>query len=201
MVRAMTEEQDRMVHLLGGLQALARGEAAESLPREDVELADLIDAAMYSARSRHPDVRYELDGGAQEATLHGWAGGLRLVVDNLLDNAALHGRSGGVVRVSLRHEDGSLVMRVDDDGPGIPFEERERVLEAFARGEGATAPGTGLGLAIVAQQVALHGGTLRLGDSDLGGLAVQVTLPLRPVPPVEVVGLDPLLRDDGRAER
>jgi len=54
---------------------------------------------------------------------------------------------------------------------------RERVLEPFARGRGTTAPGTGLGLAIVAQQVTLHGGELRLGDSPHGGLAVEVRLP------------------------
>jgi signal transduction histidine kinase len=176
-VGEMTAEQDRMVHLLGGLQALARGEAAESLPRENVELGDVLDAAMYSARSRHPDVRFELQDAGQDTAMNGWAGGLRVLVDNLLDNAALHGRPGGLVRVQLRRDHRSLVLGVDDDGPGIPPAERERVLEAFARGNGATAPGTGLGLAIVTQQVALHEGTMRLGDSDLGGLAVELRLP------------------------
>jgi signal transduction histidine kinase len=100
------------------------------------------------------------------------------VVDNLLDNAALHGRPGGCVRVGLERDDGALVVRVEDDGPGIPAADRERVLEPFARGEGATAPGTGLGLAIVAQQVALHGGELRVGESEaLGGLAVEGRFP------------------------
>src|SRR5213078_1933630 len=55
----MTAEQERMVHLLEGLQALARGEAAEALPREDVELADLVDGALFGARRRHPEVRFE----------------------------------------------------------------------------------------------------------------------------------------------
>ena len=107
--------------------------------------------------------------------MHGWANGLRLVVDNLLENAALHG--GGRVDVDLGREDGGWLLRVADDGPGIPEAERERVLEPFARGHGRTAPGTGLGLAIVAQQVGLHGGELRLADSELGGLAVEVRLP------------------------
>jgi two-component system, OmpR family, sensor histidine kinase PrrB len=66
---------------------------------------------------------------------------------------------------------------VEDDGPGIPEAERASVLEPFARGRAAAAPGTGLGLAIVAQQVALHGGGLRLEDSALGGLGVHVALP------------------------
>jgi two-component system sensor histidine kinase PrrB len=69
------------------------------------------------------------------------------------------------------------VVRVEDDGPGIPAADRGRMLEPFARGDGARPDGTGLGLAIVAQQAALHGGELRLGDSPQGGLAVEVRLP------------------------
>ena len=179
LLRESSAEQDRIVHLLEGLQALARGEAADALPREDVELGDLVDAAIYGARRRHPGVTYELrehDAGRGDV-VHGWANGLRLVVDNLLENAALHG--GGRVDVDLGREDGRWLLRVADDGPGIPEGERERLLEPFARGRGATAEGTGLGLAIVAQQVGLHGGELRLAGSDLGGLAVEVRLPAR----------------------
>jgi len=176
LVADMAAEQERIVHLLEGLQALARGEAAESLPREDVELGDLVDSALFAARRRHPGVTYELDDEIHDATVHGWDGGLRLLVDNLLDNAALHGRAGGHVRVALAREDDDLLVRVDDDGPGIAAAERERLLEPFARGTATTASGTGLGLAIVAQQVALHDGELRLEDSELGGLGVQVRL-------------------------
>jgi two-component system, OmpR family, sensor histidine kinase PrrB len=178
LVADMAAEQERIVHLLEGLQALARGEAAESLPREGVELGDLVDAALYAARRRHPRVAFELEDHIEDASLHGWGGGLRLLVDNLLDNAALHGRADGRVRVGLGREDGALLVRVEDDGPGIPAGERERLLEPFARGAGTTAPGTGLGLAIVAQQVALHDGELCLEDAALGGLGVHVRLPV-----------------------
>jgi two-component system sensor histidine kinase PrrB len=177
LLRESTAEQDRIVHLIEGLQALARGEAADALPREDVEFGDLVDAALYGARRRHPDTRYQLREQGAEGTVHGWPDGLRLVVDNLLDNAALHGRQGGRVDVDLAREDGRWVLQVADDGPGIEPGERARVLEPFARGAGTGAPGTGLGLAIVAQQVALHGGELALGDSPLGGLGVEVRLP------------------------
>ena len=124
-------------------------------------------------------MRYELAGRVDEGTVDGWEGGLRLIVDNLLDNAALHGRPSGSVSVGLERADGDLVVRVDDDGPGIAPEERERLLEPFARGAGAGPDGTGLGLAIVAQQAALHGGALHLGDSSRGGLGVEVRLPAR----------------------
>jgi signal transduction histidine kinase len=184
LVADMTAEQERIVHLLEGLQALARGEAAESLPREDVELGDLVDSALYAARRRHPRIAYELTDEIDAACVHGWAGGLRLLIDNLLDNAALHGRAGGQVRVGLARENGSLDVRVEDDGPGIPAGERDRLLEPFARGAATTAPGTGLGLAIVAQQVALHEGELRLEESSLGGLGVHVRLPVTAAEPV-----------------
>src|SRR4051794_40764277 len=176
----MTAEQDRMVHLLEGLQALARGEAAESLPRGPVELGDVLDAAVHAARKRHPGVRYELAGNVEEGRVDGWEGGLRLIADNLLDNAALHGRgAGGSVKVGLERDDGRLVVRVEDDGAGVPPDERERLLQPFARGRDAHPDGTGLGLAIVAQQAALHGGELELGDAPGGGLAVEVKLPAR----------------------
>jgi two-component system sensor histidine kinase PrrB len=177
LVRAMTAEQERIVHLLEGLQALARGDAAASLPREAVELADLADAAVYAARRRHAQSAFELEDQIGEAAVWGWPSGLRLVLDNLLDNAALHGRPGGRIRVRLAR-DGDLVVLVEDDGPGIAEGERERLLEPFARGHGAVASGSGLGLAIVDQQAALHGGSLTLGRSDdLGGLSVAVRLP------------------------
>jgi two-component system sensor histidine kinase PrrB len=178
LVADMASEQDRIVHLLEGLQALARGEAAESLPREDVELGDIVDAALYAARRRQPGVAYELEEQIDEASVRGWGGGLRLLVDNLLDNAALHGRADGRVRVGLERENGAMLVRVEDDGSGIGADERERLLEPFARGTATTASGTGLGLAIVAQQVALHDGELRLEDSELGGLAVHIRLPV-----------------------
>jgi signal transduction histidine kinase len=178
LVRAMTAEQDRIVHLLEGLQALARGDAAASLPREPVELADLADAAVYAARRRHPQNSIDLEDRIGEARVLGWPSGLRLVIDNLVDNAALHGRPGGRVRVRLDRAGEELAIRVDDDGPGIPEGERARLLEPFARGHGAIASGSGLGLAIVDQQAALHGGSLALGRSDdLGGLSVTVRLP------------------------
>jgi two-component system sensor histidine kinase PrrB len=184
LVGDMAAEQDRIVHLLEGLQALARGDAADSLPREDVELADLVESALYAARRRHPGTEFDLTDEIDEAIVHGWGGGLRLLVDNLLDNAALHGRRGGHVRVGLEREDGAIGARVEDDGPGIPAEDRERLLEPFTRGAATTAPGTGLGLAIVAQQVALHDGELRLGESPLGGLGVHVRLPATAAEPV-----------------
>ncbi len=169
-------EQERTVHLLDGLTALARGGAADSLPREPIELADLVDVAVSAARRRHPGVRFELVEDVGSAALDGWAGGLRLMADNLLENAALHGRPSGTVRTTLQRVDGGLRVAVDDDGPGIPAAGRAAMLEPFRRGERPRSPGTGLGLAIAAQQAVLHGGELVLGESELGGLRAEVVV-------------------------
>ena len=177
LLRRTLTEQERIVALLDGLQALARGEAADSLPREDVEFGDLVDNAVFAARRRHPGATYDLDDQIGGAKVNGWPGGLRLIVDNLLSNAAIHG--GTTVEVALKAaQDGAILCSVDDNGPGIPAAERQRVLEPFTRGAEATrTEGTGLGLAIVAQQVALHRGTLELGESPVGGLRATVRLP------------------------
>jgi len=164
--RALAElERDvaRLAALLDALQALARGDAG-AVEHEPVNLGDLADAAVIDARRRYPGVDFGLEG---EATAVGDESGLRSVLDNLLENAARHGAQ--TVRVTLAP--GRLT--VDDDGPGIPESERERVFERFAKGPTG---GSGLGLAIVAQQAALHGGRAFIEESSAGGTRVVVTM-------------------------
>jgi two-component system, OmpR family, sensor histidine kinase PrrB len=166
------EQQRRLVALLDGLQALVRGDAAP--PMAELDLAELVDAAVVAAAARHPrtDWRAELPGGP--VVRDGWEPGLRSLVGNLLENAACHGRPGGAVRVTLTGGD-RPELRVEDDGPGIPEADRERVFVPFARVEGTDRPGSGLGLALVAQQAQHHGATVAVEDSDdLGGARVVV---------------------------
>jgi signal transduction histidine kinase len=100
---------------------------------------------------------------------------LHRVVDNLVGNAVRHARTA--VRLSA---DGSTIT-VEDDGPGIPAADRERVFDRFtrlddARSRGGSAEGAGLGLAIVRELVRLHRGTVTLDDAG-PGLRATVTLP------------------------
>ncbi len=164
-------EQRRLVTLLDGLQALARGDAGP-LERTPVDLAEIVDAAVASARGRHPQttVTAELPDG--EVPLTGWEPGLRLLADNLVENAARHGRPGGTVAVTLTAAPPTLT--VDDDGPGVPPDQRERVFEPFVRVDGGGGPGSGLGLALVAQQARDHGATVEVGDAPLGGARFTV---------------------------
>ncbi len=182
---ADTEGPDEVRSVAAALNAmLARLRASA----EQTERA-LLASGRFAARRRHPAARIALAEADEGVVVHGWEGGLRLVVDNLVDNAVLHGGPAPRVEVRVRREDAHAVLRVEDDGPGVPAAEREAVLAPFARGAATSAPGTGLGLAIVAQQAALHGGALALGDAALGGLAVTVTLAAgAPAPPRPAAG-------------
>jgi two-component system sensor histidine kinase PrrB len=160
--------QARLASLLDSLQALARGDAGVAESHVALDLADLADTALADARRRHPDVDFTLDA-PPEAPGHGDPTGLRAALDNLLENAARHGAR----TVTLRVEPRRLV--VDDDGPGIPSQDRERVFARFARGTTA-AQGSGLGLAIVAQQAGLHRGRAYATDSPLGGARIVLEL-------------------------
>lgn len=167
-------EQRRLVALLDGLQALARGDAAP-LEHTQVDLAELLDHALEAARSRHPATQWEAELPEEPVDVEGWGPGLRLVLDNLVENAAHHGRPGGTVHVALCGNGAGADLVVEDDGPGVPAAERARIFEPFARLDGTTAPGSGLGLALVAQQARHHGARLELDDSaSLGGARFRV---------------------------
>lgn len=170
-------EQQRLVALLDGLQALARGDAAP-LEHRRVDLAELLDLSLEAARSRHPGTRWEVALPDDPVEVEGWAPGLRLVLDNLVENAARHGRPGGTVAVALQPGAGGVVLTVEDDGPGVPEAERERIFEPFARVAGTTAQGSGLGLALVAQQARHHRADLELDASErLGGARLRLRFP------------------------
>jgi len=173
-------EHRRLVDLLDGLQAMARGDAS---PGEvgDVDLGELVAASLDQAASRHPRVTWQpaLPDGA--LCVRGWEPGLRLLVDNLLENAARHGHADGHVAVTL--DATGPVLYVDDDGPGVADDQRERIFEPFARVAGVQAPGSGLGLALVSQQVRAHGAVVEVGESPLGGARFAVRFGAAGSPP------------------
>ena len=102
---------------------------------------------------------------------------LRRMLANIVGNAVKYAPHQ---RVSLHRDDTHYIIRVDDDGPGIPAELRDTALRPFSRLDAArnqNVEGTGLGLSIARDIARTHGGTLELGDSGMGGLRVQVRLP------------------------
>ncbi|HEX2105289.1 MAG TPA: HAMP domain-containing sensor histidine kinase [Solirubrobacteraceae bacterium] len=178
LARDALHEQRRLVELLDSLQALARGDAAP-VELADVDLAEVLDASAGAAAARHPGLALSTHAPDEAVALRGWESGLRILLDNLIENAARHGRPGGEVRVTLHAavNGAGPAIEVEDDGRGIPPAERERVLEPFHRVAGTERAGSGLGLALVAQQARLHGAEVTVGDSALGGARVCVGFP------------------------
>ena len=101
---------------------------------------------------------------------------LRQVFLNILDNAAKHGGEGKRIDAEISYEDGNVVVRIRDYGPGIPEDEIPLVKMKFYKGS-SKARGTGIGLAVCEEIVELHGGTLTLENAPGGGTLVTVTLP------------------------
>jgi signal transduction histidine kinase len=92
-------------------------------------------------------------------------------IRNIIENAVLHTPAGTEVTVSVSY-DGAV--KVQDQGPGVPSEDRGRIFGRFWRGKGASAPGAGLGLAIVSEIVRHHGGTIEVGDASGGGASFRL---------------------------
>ncbi|MBW3664049.1 MAG: hypothetical protein KY469_13185 [Actinobacteria bacterium] len=100
------------------------------------------------------------------------------IIDNLVLNAVKYAPTGTRIDVVLRAVPGALVLSVQDEGPGVPDEDKERVFEAFLRLDPShPSPGTGVGLALVQRLVHLHGGSVRVEDTPLGGARFVVRLP------------------------
>lgn len=173
-VADLSRAQRRVEAIITALGQLASGQLAQAADREPIDITDTLDRVARENMRSAPQVDIQVDA-EDLGTVWGLPDGLRLAVDNLVRNAINH---GGVRRVVLtaRRTDGWLSVVVDDDGRGLPAEEHETVLGRFRRGSTAAPGGSGLGLALVAQQAELHGGTIELADSPLGGLRATLTV-------------------------
>lgn len=170
-LRRDVEDMERM---LNEFLAFARGDAAEELVLTD-PVALATQAVEDGKRMGQPVSLQDVEGACQQL-LRPIA--VRRAVDNLIGNAVRYGKRA---EVSVTITPRSIVIRVEDDGPGIPPERREEAMKPFSRLEPARnqnkGTGVGLGLSIAADVARAHGGVLRLGDSEkLGGLKAELVL-------------------------
>ncbi len=174
---------ERASHLVDQLLHMARlepGVQPQTLAHVRLdELAKKV-VADFSAQA---DAR-QIDVGitrAEPVAVHGHRDSLRVMMNNLVDNALRYTPCGGRVDVAVWPEDGDqAVLTVSDTGAGIPADERERVFDRFYRLAQADIPGSGLGLAIVRQVVDSNAGQITLADAPSGGLLVTIRLPALP---------------------
>ena len=172
-VDLLSAEVARFESLVTDLLELAKADRpADRRPTDVVALT----RAVATSRRLPSEV---VDTDRETAVLHVDPRRYEQLLVNLLDNAANHG--GGAVRIGLAVTGDVLRLEVDDEGPGVPPEERELVFDRFARGRAASArggsEGTGLGLALISQHVQAHRGTVEVLDRPGGGARFAVTLP------------------------
>jgi two-component system sensor histidine kinase TctE len=158
----------RCSRLVSQLLTLARNEPEARL-QSPLALLDLGRIAQEAASHWAPEaIRHDIDLGyeadAKQMPVRGDEGGLRDLIDNLIDNAIRYTPVGGHVTVRVGY-DMVAWLRVEDDGPGIPPEQRDKVFQRFHRIPGSGQPGSGLGLAIVQEVVVRHGAELVLDET------------------------------------
>jgi two-component system sensor histidine kinase TctE len=135
------------------------------LVRESIEIL------LPQAVAKNIDLGYEGDAKASLQCDRALIGELIL---NLADNAIKYSPVGSIVTLGVRVEEGQLHLIVEDNGPGIPQKDRLSVFERFVRLQNSSAEGCGLGLAIVREIASRHGTKVSLGDSQAGGLRVEI---------------------------
>ncbi|UXY14358.1 sensor histidine kinase [Chitiniphilus purpureus] len=172
----------RSIHLVNQLLTLARSEPANQtgMPQVRVDLAKLIRELTAEAVPRALAAGMDLgcDSPLQEAPINGNSALLRELFVNLVENAIKYIPRGGNITVRLNRTDGQYVVEVEDDGPGIPDEQKPRVFERFYRVNQNDGNGCGLGMAIVKEIAERHHGTVGLLDAQPHGLIVRVELPV-----------------------
>ncbi len=178
---------NRSIHLVEQLLKLARSEVqAVSSQFESVNLSALAQNAVQDfipfAAINHTELRLEASPNSMipNSIILGQPENLGILIGNLIDNAIRYTPNFGQINVSVKANADQVVLSVADNGPGIPAEDRERVLNRFYRREGTEATGSGLGLAIVHNITEAHHAILELSDNlKCSGLVVSVTFPAK----------------------
>jgi len=159
-----------------------------SVEIEEADLHVLIRARLESLAPllEERGIKVDLDLAARGSRLAFDERRIEQVITNLMTNAIRYGRHQGVIRIVTKSagngEAPSIKVAIEDDGPGIPVEDRVHIFAPYVRGEGQVdCEGLGIGLAICRRVIASHGGTIHVDSSELGGARFEFTLPY-PVP-------------------
>jgi signal transduction histidine kinase len=178
LAEVVSEEGLRLQGIVESLLLLARLDEGAGTHDEAIDLDDIALGEVRRLRAAGVDV----DGtGIHAARVHGDPRLLGQLVRNLADNAVRHSRER--ITIGVTPSDGHVFVTVEDDGAGVPAEERERIFERFVRLDEARsrdAGGSGLGLAIARGIATRSRGTLTVDDSRWGGARFVLTLPLGP---------------------
>ena len=169
----------RFERLVADLLEISRADAGSNdVAMEEVRLTALVEETLARRRTGPADGLLTVHADAGEVLVRADKRRLERVIGNLIDNAEKHGRGLRAIRVEADPTVACVI--VDDDGPGVPEHERQRIFDRFARGSGSSrahTEGAGLGLSLVSRHVRAMGGTVVVTDSPSGGARFVVRLP------------------------
>lgn len=171
--QAMATDIDEMEQMVEATLSYLKGDQADEI-RRPVDLVALLETIVNDARDMGSDATL---AAPSHVVVNTRMLGMKRAFSNLVSNAL---RYGSRARVGVRNNDGDVVVTIDDDGPGIPADKIEVVLEPFVRLEesrNVATGGVGLGLTIAKNNIEANGGRLHLANRNEGGLTVTVVLP------------------------
>jgi two-component system sensor histidine kinase KdpD len=180
LLELVVDEAERLDRIVANLLSMSRIEAGAFQPRRQaVALDELIDSGVARLGSvlRHRRVQVQVPDGLPLADAD--YSQLDQVLTNLLENAARHSPPGSTITIEAARDNGMLTVAVEDEGPGIPPSDRQRVFLPFWHAPGAST--SGVGLSICQAIVGAHGGTIQVADSSRGARFV-FTVPVRSDP-------------------
>jgi two-component system, OmpR family, sensor kinase len=176
---AALRSSQRMRRLVADLLLLARADTGRQVPHEPVNLASVVREAAAEVAPTALDHDLSVDADDAGLTVDGAPDELHRLAVNLIGNAVSHTPSGTSVHAGVKRDGAAVTLTVEDNGPGVPLELRDRIFDRFVRGDGDSGPrsGAGLGLAIVKAVADSHGGSVHLDSPPEGGARFVVTLP------------------------
>lgn len=183
-IHQLRDATRRTSQLARQLLALSRADArhAQAQPLQRVDLKDLCESLLeaFFEQAAAKNIDFGLEVAPASVWGHAWL--LRELLSNLVDNALKYNPDGGRVTLRCGVRGNGAFLEIEDDGPGVPESERERIVQRFYRLPGATGEGSGLGLAIAEEIAQLHQSRLELGEgADGRGLRVLLAFPKEPV--------------------
>ena len=171
-----------MRRLVADLLLLARADSGREATRTTIDLPEVVREAASELQSIAGEHAFALDLD-DDIAVHGTRDDLHRLALNLMENALRFTPAGTRVEVSVQRTGTTVVLAVEDDGPGVPEDLRDRVFERFVRGAGDGGGSSGLGLAIVKAVAEGHGGTVQMAPPlDGVGARFVVELPVLAVP-------------------
>jgi signal transduction histidine kinase len=176
------DETSRLAALVGDVLDTSRIEAGTFAYHfaDDVDLGAVVRDSVAAAEIGQDEVRLTSQVSASLPAVRGDAERLRQLIDNLISNAVKYSESGGEVVIEARADDGHVVVRVRDTGPGIAPELHDQIFEKFGRAAGSAKPGTGLGLFLSRSFAEAHGGSLAVDSRPGEGAIFTLLLPVSP---------------------